>query len=82
MSTDQLRRAARVLRDPRRFNTSGIEPLLANWLDIAGADYFAFGDDEHHSPDHEPCDDCDDDPRAPHLRQAVRIARLILGEQS
>ena len=59
----------------------GVALALADWLDEAGADYFAFGDDEHHAADHEPCDECDSDPRAPHLRRALRVADLILGDQ-
>ena len=80
MSVDQFRRAAKMLRDPIRCNTNAHDVALADWLDEAGADYFAYGDAEHHDPDHEACDDCDDDPRAPHLRHAARVARIILGD--
>ena len=57
----------------------GVALALADWIDEAGADYFAFGDDEHHAADHEPCDECDSDPRAPHLRRAITVADQILG---
>jgi hypothetical protein len=57
----------------------GVGLALADWLDKAGADWFAFGDEDHHRPEHEPCDYCDDDPYGPHLRSALTIARLING---
>lgn len=60
----------------------GVALALADWLDKAGADWFAFGDEDHHRPEHEPCDYCDDDPYGPHLRSALTIARLINGGAS
>lgn len=59
----------------------GVALVLADWLDVAGADHFAFGDPVHHAADHEPCWDCDDDPRAPHMRTSLRVADLILGAE-
>lgn len=47
---------------------------VADWLDAAGADLWA------HGPlcCEDGCMECDDDPRAPHLRHALRVARLYL----
>lgn len=45
----------------------GVALALADWLDYAA--------------DHEPCWDCDDDPRAPHMRASLRVADLILGAE-
>lgn len=47
---------------------------LADWLDTAGADEWAHG--PHCLT---PCDDCDDDPRASHIRSALAVADAILG---
>ena len=47
---------------------------LADWLDVAGADEWAHG--PHCLT---PCYDCDDDPRAPHIRSALAVADAILG---
>ena len=59
-----------------------VAEALADWLDKAGADWFAFGDEDHHRPEHEACAYCDDDPYGPHLRSALTIARLVNGAAS
>lgn len=85
MSADLLRQAATILRERTRcedcHNSQRYDDALADWLDTAGADFFAWGN-AHHDPDHEPCDYCDDDPRAEHLRRALAVARLIVGGAS
>ena len=48
---------------------------LADWLGVAAADEWAHGP---HCP--EPCLECDDDPRATHVRAAYAVARAVLRE--
>ena len=57
-----------------RVLTPGVALALAAWLDVAGADEWAHG--PHCLT---PCDDCDDDPRASHIRSALAVADAILG---
>lgn len=52
----------------------GVGLALADWLDAAGADEWAHG--PHCLT---PCIECDDDPRAPHVRAALAVADQILG---
>ena len=76
MSVQELRKAARTLRDKplETILSPDAVTALADWLDTAGADEWAHG--PHCQIE---CDDCDDDPRAPHVRRALHIARLING---
>src|SRR5690606_35131009 len=55
----------------------GVGLALADWLDTVGADEWAHGPSCL-----TPCDECDDDPYAPHARRALAIADLILGGKS
>lgn len=52
----------------------GVGLALADWLDTVGADEWAHGPSCLI-----PCDECDDDPYAPHARRALAVADLILG---
>lgn len=49
---------------------------LADWLDTAGADWWAHGGPHCDGG----CMECDDDLVGPHLRRAMAVARAILRE--
>ena len=68
---ERLRAAATLLREEP---ASPLALALADWLDTAGADEWAHG--PHCLT---PCDDCDDDPRAPHIRSALAVADAVMG---
>lgn len=75
MSTEMiLRRAAALMREDADTRWHAV----ANWLDTAGADLWAYGplccDDG--------CMECDDDLWRPHVRRAFAVARVYLGESS
>lgn len=76
MSAAELRQAAGTLRASSRIivMSPDLALALAKWLDTAGADEWAHG--PHCTV---ACDDCDDDPRAPHIRAALVLASLING---
>lgn len=46
---------------------------IADWLDAAAADEWAHG-----PRCLTPCEDCDDDPRAAHVRRALAVATVVL----
>ncbi|CCI53015.1 hypothetical protein BN13_280012 [Nostocoides jenkinsii Ben 74] len=67
---DSTRRARR--RRPLR-QRRGLRIAIADWLDAAAADEWAHG--PHCLT---PCEDCDDDPRAAHVRRALAVATVVL----
>lgn len=57
----------------------GVGLALADWLDTAGADLWAYGPLCECGSG---CNDCDDSLWEPHVRRALAVARLINGGAS
>lgn len=79
MTAARLRKAAKVLRDEAHGETLArwdLDLALADWLDTAGSDLWAYGPLCECGSG---CMSCDDSIWQPHARRALAVADLILG---
>lgn len=82
MSADVLREAAALMRDT--YSREEVDDLdeaefhlaVADWLDTAGADLWAYGPLCECGSG---CHECDDAIWQPHVRRALAVARAYIG---